>query len=94
MTDRHSQCVYFKYDDVGDPKGYCLLHQKEIKWGFAPYCPDVVLRPHVLLSYYLVHKGLCDDWRCAYKKALGYLERMGFNDYPKSCSGNGGGKLK
>lgn len=83
MTDRHLHCVYFKYYDVNDPKGYCLLHQKEIQNGFRPHCPNIVLRPHLLLSYYLVHKGLCDSWECGDKKALEYLERVKLNDYPK-----------
>ena len=60
-----------------------MLHQKEIEYGFRPHCPDIVLRPMELLSYFLRHEGYCGDWECADKKALEYLERIGFNTYPK-----------
>ena len=94
MTDRHLHCVYFKYDDPSKPEGTCLLKQEKITRGYAPHCQDIVLRPMNILSYFLKHEQYCADWECADQKALEYLERVGFNNYPKSCSGNGGGKLK
>ena len=81
--DRHLHCDYFKYNDVNNPKGYCLLHQKEIEYGFRPHCPNIVLRPMNILSYFLKHEHYCESWECADQKALEYLERVGFNDYPK-----------
>lgn len=84
MTDRHIHCVYFRYDDPSSIKGYCLLKQEEIEYGFKPHCPNIVLRPHELLSYYLMHEGICGDWVCSDKKALEYIERVGFNTYPKT----------
>ena len=83
MTDRHIHCVYYQYNDPHTPKGFCILKQEEIDFGFKPHCPDIVLRPMVLLSYFLRHEGYCGDWECADKKALEYLDRIGFNTYPK-----------
>ena len=83
MTDRHLHCVYFQYNSTKGLKGYCLLKNKKIKHGFRNHCDDYVLRPIELLSYYLRHEGYCGDWECADKKALEYLDRIGFNTYPK-----------
>lgn len=83
MTDRHIHCVYFQFDDPNHPGGYCLLKQKEIPYGFHPHCDKIILRPMSLLSYFLKHEHYCEDWECADKKALTYLERVGFNTYPK-----------
>lgn len=83
MTDRHLHCVYFQYDDVSSLNGYCLLKNKKIEYGFRNHCDDYVLRPMEILSYYLKHEGYCGDWECANKKALEYLDRIGFNTYPK-----------
>lgn len=83
MTDRHIHCVYFQYNDVNTPNGFCVLKQEEIDFGFKPHCSDIVLRPMLLLSYFLKHEGYCGDWECADKKALEYLDRIGFNTYPK-----------
>lgn len=89
MTDRHLHCVYFQYDDVSSPNGKCLLKNKEIEYGFRNHCDDYVLRPMRLLSYFLRHEGYCGDWECADKKALDYLDRIGFNTYPKIQKNNG-----
>lgn len=83
MTDRHLHCVYFQYDDVSSSHGKCLLKNKKIEWGFGHHCNDYVLRPMEILSYFLKHEGYCGDWECADKKALEYLDRIGFNTYPK-----------
>ena len=42
-----------------------------------------MLRPAEILSYFLKHEHYCEDWECADKKALNYLERSGFNTYPE-----------
>lgn len=84
MTDRHLHCVYFQYDNLNTTKGFCVLKQKNIEHGFKPHCPNIVLRPQSLLSYFLRHEGYCGDWECADKKALDYLDRIGFNTYPKN----------
>lgn len=98
MTDRHLHCVYFQYYDPdkyfkGDNpnkfEGCCLLKNKKIKNGFKPHCEDWVLRPHILISYYLKHEGYCEDWDCADDKALEYLDRIGFNTYPKIQKNDG-----
>lgn len=34
----------------------------------------------------LQHEGCCDDWDCAEEKALEYLEKTGYNTYPKKRS--------
>ena len=95
MTDRHLHCVYFKYDDPSKPEGTCLLKQEKITRGYAPHCQDIVLRPMNILSYFLKHEQYCESWECADKKALEYLEKVGFNNYPKkSCPEEGGGKVK
>lgn len=83
MTDRHIHCVYFQFDNPNHSGGYCLLKQKEIPYGFHPHCDKIVLRPMELLSYFLKHEHYCEDWECADKKALDYLEQVGFNTYPK-----------
>ena len=83
MTDRHIHCVYFQYIDPNDISGYCLLKSKKIKYGFKPHCDDYVLRPMELLSYFLKHEHYCEDWECADKKALDYIDRAGWNTYPK-----------
>lgn len=90
MTDRHLHCVYFQYDDVSSPNGKCLLKNEKIEWGFGHRCDDYVLRPQEVLSYYLKHEGYCGDWECADKKALEYLDRIGFNTYPKIQNNNDG----
>ena len=89
MTDRHIHCVYFQYNSTKSLKGYCLLKNKEIGYGFRNHCDDYVLRPTLLLSYFLKHEGYCGDWECADKKALEYLDRIGFNTYPKIQKNNG-----
>ena len=90
MTDRHVHCVYYQYNDPNTPKGFCILKQEEIDFEFNPHCPDIVLRPMSLLSYFLQHEGYCGDWKCADKKALEYLGRIGFNTYPKIQKNDGG----
>lgn len=82
MTDRHIHCVYFQYDDPDNIKGCCLLKNKTVE-GFKPHCDCIILRPQSLLSYFLKHEHYCEDWECADRKALEYLERSGFNSYPK-----------
>ena len=37
-------------------------------------------------SWVLIHEKLCYSWECGEKKALEYLERVKFNDYPKGGS--------
>ena len=37
-----------------------------------------------VLSYYLKHENHVKDWAEADDKALAYLRRVGFNDYPKT----------
>jgi len=81
MTDRHFDCVYYQYNDPNTPKGFCILKQEEIDFEVNPHCTDIVLRTRVLLSYFLRHEGYCGE--CADKKALEYLDRIGFNTYPK-----------
>lgn len=83
MTDRHIHCVYFQYIDPDDISGYCLLKSKKVKYGFKPHCDDYVVRPQLLLSYFLKHEHYCEDWECADKKALDYIDRVGWNTYPK-----------
>ena len=46
----------------------------------------------MLISYYLKHEGYCGDWECADKKALEYLDRIGFNTYPKIQKNDDGDK--
>ena len=86
MTDRHLHCVYFKYDNPDKIEGFCLLKNKKIEHGFKPHCKNWVLRPHMLISYYLKHEGICNDWADADDKALEYLKKVGFNDYPDGDS--------
>ena len=81
MTDRHIHCVYFKYNAKNDLKGYCLLKQKRIKMGYGQHCQNIVLRPSVLLSYYIKNPNI--HWEEADKKAADYIKNAGFNDYPK-----------
>lgn len=88
--DRHLHCVYFQFEDPMSPNGFCLLKNKEIEYGFRNHCDDYVLRPMLLLSYFLKHEGYCGDWECADKKALEYLDRIGFNTYPKIQNNNDG----
>ena len=83
MTDRHLHCVYFQYTDKNSIGGFCLLKQEKIKYGFEWHCPEMVLRPLEVLTYFLKHEGYCDEWNCALKKAKKYLDKTGFNDYPK-----------
>lgn len=87
MTDRHLHCVYFKYNAKNDIKGYCLLKQKRIKRGYSHHCPNIVLRPSVLLSYYIKNPNI--HWAEANKKAAEYINNGGFNDYPKGGQING-----
>lgn len=88
MTDRHIHCVYFQYNSTKSSKGYCLLKNKEIKHSFRNHCDDYVLRPYLVLSYFLRHEGVCGDWECADNKALDFLDRAGFNNYPKNTDGD------
>lgn len=83
MTDRHLHCVYFQYFNPNDTDGWCLLKNKHIERGYERHCDKIVLRPMEILSYFLKHNHYCEDWECADKKALEYLERSGFNTYPK-----------
>ena len=83
MTDRHLHCVYFKWDNPNSFEGYCLLKQEKIKDGFRNHCENIILRPELVISYFLKHEGYCKDWDCADKKALEYIKRVGFNSYPK-----------
>lgn len=83
MTDRHLHCVYFQFTEGICLQGYCLLKQKEIKHGFKNHCPEMVLRPSEVLTYFLKHEKYYDDWNCASRKAFEYLDKTGFNDYPK-----------
>ena len=89
MTDRHIHCVYFQYDDVSSANGKCLLKNKEIEYGFRNHCDDYVLRPMLLLSYFLKYEGYCGDLKCANKKALDFLDRSGLNTYPKIQKNDG-----
>ena len=82
MSDRHLHCVYFRYDDKNSVEGICLLSNDIIEKGYEHCCDNIVLRPMSILSYFLKHEGYCGDWECADKKALEYLERTGFNNYP------------
>ena len=83
VTDRHLHCVYFKFDDPDNPRGRCLLKDKVIEEGFHPCCEYCVLRPFEVLAYFLKHNGYCEDWGCADTKARQYLEKVGFNNYPR-----------
>ena len=83
MSDRHIHCVYFQFDSPNNVSGHCLLKNKTIKEGYKLHCDSIVLRPMEILSYFLKHEHYCEDWECADKKALEYLERIGFNTYPK-----------
>ena len=83
MTDRHIHCVYFQYKDPNDPGGHCLLKCKDIELGFKPHCDAYIPRPTLLISYFLKHEHYCADWECADKKALDYIDRAGWNTYPK-----------
>lgn len=82
MNDRHLHCVYFQYDDHDNVKGYCLLKQKDVEYGYYHCCERVVLRPVEILSYFLKYGHYCEDWECADQKALDFLDRYGFNTYP------------
>ena len=75
--------MYFRYDDPDSVCGYCILKRKDIDMGFGQCCDDVVLRPSVLLSYFLKHEHYCDDWFLADEMARDYLGKVDFNDYPK-----------
>lgn len=81
MTDRHIHCVYFHYDDPNNIEGECLLKNETVE-GFKPHCDCIVLRPQLLLSYFLKHEHYCGDWECADRKALEYLDKVGFNSFP------------
>lgn len=83
MTDRHLHCVYFKYDDPNCGNGRCLLKEKKIEFGFKKCCEDIVLRPVLLLSYYLTWKCGYTDWVKADKEAIEFIDRYKINDYPK-----------
>lgn len=83
MTDRHLHCVYFRYDDPNDASGYCLFKQKRIEFGFAHHCPNIVLRPTEVISYFLRHENYCENWEDADNRALEYIKRIGFNNYPQ-----------
>ena len=84
MSDRHLHCVYFRYcDNPSSAEGYCLLKNEKIKMGFGHCCKKIVLRPSRVLSYYLKHENHVKDWAEADDKALMYLRRLRFNDYPK-----------
>ena len=83
MTDRHLHCVYFQYNDENSIDGFCLLKQEKIKYGFENHCSEMVLRPLEVLTYFLKHEKYCDDWNCASRKALEYLDKTGFNNYLK-----------
>lgn len=83
MTDRHVHCVYCQFTNSNEVKGHCLLKKKNIPKMYTPCCENIVLRPGEILSYFLKHEGYCGDWACADKKALDYLDRTGFNTYPK-----------
>lgn len=85
MTDRHLHCVYFQFENPNNARGYCLLKNKTIKEGYKPHCDCIVLRPTLILSYFLKHEQYCENWECADKKALEYLDTVGFNTYPKKC---------
>ena len=88
MTDRHLHCVYFQYTNPNQADGYCLLKQEKLERGYGHCCDDIVLRPVELISYFLMHEGYCSDWECADKKALEYIDRVGFNTYPKEVKKN------
>jgi hypothetical protein len=83
ITDRHIHCVYFQFDNPNDLKGHCLLKDENIQQGFKPCCEYIVLRPFEILAYFLKHNHYCEDWECADKKAVEYLDRAGFNTYPR-----------
>lgn len=83
MSDRHLHCVYFQYNNPNKVSGYCLLKNEKIDKGYSRCCNDIVLRPHELLSYFLRHEHYCEDWECADRIALEYLNKTGFNSYPK-----------
>lgn len=83
MSDRHIHCVYFQYTEINSVKGHCLLKNKEIRYGFKQCCDKYVLKPKEILSYYLKHNGFCNSWETADERALEYLEKTGFNNYPK-----------
>lgn len=83
MSDRHLHCVYFKYNSNDSLEGHCLLKDKGIQYGFKQSCDKCVLRPSSIISYYLKHNNYCDDWGCSDKKAIEYLKKTKFNDYPK-----------
>lgn len=82
MTDRHIHCVYCQWTDPDNIKAYCVLKQKEIEFAFKPHCDKCVLRPELVLSYFLKHENFCNTWECADKKANEYIEKVGFNTYP------------
>lgn len=83
MIDRHIDCVYFQYNNTKSSKGYCLLKNKKIEHSFGNHCDDYVLKPMLLLSYFLKYEGYCEDWKCTDKKALEFLDKFSFNTYPK-----------
>ena len=82
MSDRHLHCVYFQYVKNNDIKGICLLNNKEIERGFEHCCENIVLKPSEILTYFLKHENYCENWSDASNKSLGYLEKVGFNNYP------------
>ena len=83
MTYRHLHCVYFQYSNPNGGCGRCLLKNKHIERGYGPHCEDIVLRPTEILSYFLKHEHYCEDWECADKKALEFIDKTGINTYPK-----------
>ena len=83
MSDRHLHCVYFQYNDENSIDGFCLLKQEKIEDGMRHHCDKIVLRPYYILSYFLIHNHYCEDWECTDRKAIEYLNRTGFNNYPK-----------
>ena len=83
MSERNLHCVYFKYDDLSSPGGYCLLKNEKIRFAFHHCCEKIVLRPSSVLSYFLKHKCHCEKWAEADDAALAYIHHFNFNDYPK-----------
>ena len=82
MSDRHFHCVYFQYFDTNDIAGVCLLKHKDIMRGYEQCCDKIVLKPSEILVYFLKHSNYCDNWHCAHEKALEYMEKVKFNNYP------------
>ena len=83
MSDRHLHRVYFKCNNQNDFNGKCLLKNKEIRFGFHQCCDKIVLRPSSVLSYFLKHNKYCKTWQCSDEKAIEYLIKNRFNDYPR-----------